>query len=343
MIERLVASLFSGQGTAGDHFRLAEPWALLLLPVVVAVAIAAFVLFRRRALTLRHSNLVTTVTARPRSGWRWLWAAQLLRILALGCLVIALARPQYGRTERKSYTEGIDILLVLDVSGSMKSQDFVPNRLEAAKAVLKDFVAGRMGDRIGLVIFAATAASIVPLTLDYLVVQKFIDSIRFGILDERATAIGEGLALALKKLEKSTAKSKVIVLLTDGENNAGKIDPLTAAEAAKALKVRVYTIGVGTDAASAGGVFGGLFGPEAGLDEKTLKAIADKTGGLYFHATSNEKLREIYRQIDKLEKTRIQSTQFDRFNELAPWFIAAALAFVALELLLTTTRGVKVP
>ncbi len=343
MIDRFLTHLFPSKGATGDHFRLAEPWALALLPVVVLVAIAAFALFQRRASTLRHSHLAAVEAARPRSGRGWLWTVRLLRMLALSCLVIALARPQYGRTERKSFTEGIDIMLLLDVSGSMKSQDFVPNRLEAAKAVLKDFVAGRTGDRIGLVIFAATAASIVPLTLDYLVVQKFIDSVRFGVVDERATAIGEGLALALKKLEKSTAKSKVILLLTDGENNAGKIDPLTAAEAARALKVRVYTIGVGTDAASTGGLFGGLLGPEAGLDEKTLKAIAEKTGGLYFHATSNAKLREIYRQIDKLEKTRIQSTQFDRFNELAPWFIAVALGLVALELLLTASRGVKVP
>jgi Ca-activated chloride channel family protein len=265
-------------------------------------------------------------------------------MLALALLVVALARPQFGRVERQSFAEGIDIMLLLDVSGSMRSQDFSPNRLEAAKEVLKEFVAGRRGDRIGLVVFGATAATLVPLTLDYVVVQKFIDRVQFGIVDERATAIGMGIATALKKLEASKAKSKVVVLLTDGENNAGQIDPLAAADAAKALKVRIYTIGVGTDINEAQlGIMGAMFGPEAGLDEKTLKAIAEKTGGLYFHATSNEKLREIYHEIDKLEKTRVQSRQFDRFDELAPIFILAALILLALELLVGATRGVKVP
>lgn len=344
MIESLGAmwlKIFASD-SAEDHFRFERPWillGLLLVPVVVALA-HAFVV--RRAAVIRHSRVELVKTARPPSGKLWVGIAHGLRALALALLMAAMARPQYGRVERKSFAEGIDIMLLMDVSGSMRSQDFVPNRLEAAKEVLKDFVGGRRGDRIGLIVFGATAANIVPLTLDYLVLQQFIDKVSFGIVDERATAIGTGIATALKKLESSKAKSKIIVLLTDGENNAGNIDPLMAADAAKALKVKIYTIGVGTEGGS-GGPFGGMFGAEAGLDEKTLKAIAEKTGGLYFHATNNEKLREIYRQIDKLEKTRIESYQFDRFNELAPYFIAAALLVLLPELIVRTTRGIVLP
>lgn len=344
MIEKLQRALgMAGSPESGDHFRFAQPWVLLLLlGVVLAVVLAQWV-FRRRAAVLVHSYIPLVHKARPRSGKGWLVLWRVLRGATLAMLIVALARPQYGRVERKSFAEGIDIVLLLDVSGSMRSQDFLPNRLEAAKEVLKDFVAGRRGDRIGLVIFGATAATLIPLTLDYVVVQQFIDRVQFGLVDERATAIGLGIATALKKLEASKAKSKVIVLLTDGENNAGNIDPLAAAEAAKALKVRIYTIGVGTDVRQGGGIFGGMFGPEAGLDEKTLKAIAEKTGGLYFHATDNAKLREIYRQIDKLEKTQVQSTQFDRFDELAPLFLGLALILLAAELITTSVRVVKVP
>ncbi len=340
-----LARFITGHGPeTTDHFRFAAPWMLLVVLAVIFAALLAEFLFRRRSAVIIHSNLSLVKLARPATGNVWLWLPRLLRMLALVLLATTLARPQFGRVERKSYAEGIDIMLLLDVSGSMRTEDFSPNRLEAAKEVLKEFVAGRRGDRIGLVVFGATAATLVPLTLDYVVVQKFIDKVQFGIVDERATAIGMGIATALKKLESSKAKSKVIVLLTDGENNAGNVDPLAAADAAKALKVRIYTIGVGTDLEQARqGLFAGMFPAEAGLDEKTLKAIAEKTGGLYFHATSNEKLREIYRQIDKLEKTRVQSTQFDRFDELAPKFILAALLLLALEQVVAATRGVKVP
>ncbi|MCX7626040.1 MAG: VWA domain-containing protein [Candidatus Sumerlaeaceae bacterium] len=330
--------------SSGDHFRFAASWALLLVLAVILLVFLAHWIYRHKASALSHSNTELVIRARPVAAKNWFLLWRALRGVALLLLVIALARPQYGRVERRSFTEGIDIMLVLDVSGSMRSQDFTPNRLEAAKEVIKDFVAGRRGDRIGLVIFGASAATLVPLTLDYVVVQQFVDRVTFGLVDERATAIGLGIATALKKLEASKAKSKVIVLLTDGENNAGNIDPLAAANAAKALKVRIYTIGVGTDVRqSAAAFFGGMLGPEAGLDEETLKAIADRTGGLYFHATNNEKLRAIYHQIDKLEKTRIQSTQFDRFDELAPYLIAAALVLLGFELLLTTVRVVKIP
>jgi Ca-activated chloride channel family protein len=343
MISNMLTHLLSSGASSGDHFRLAAPWALLLLAVVFVAVSMAFFLRWRMASVMRHSHIPLVTGARPASPVLWFSLPWVLRALALAMFVVALARPQYGRTERKSFAEGIDIMLLLDVSGSMSSQDFVPNRLEAAKEVMKEFVAGRNGDRIGIVVFGATAATIVPLTLDYAVVQQLIDRINFGIVDERQTAIGMGIVTALKKLEKSKARSKVIVLLTDGENNAGNVDPLAAADAAKALKVRIYTIGVGTDTSRSGGLFGGMFSPEAGLDEKTLKAIADKTGGLYFHATSNDKLRAIYRQIDKLEKTRVESVEFDRFNELAPFFIGLAFIFLGMELLVTSTRGVKVP
>jgi Ca-activated chloride channel family protein len=171
-------------------------------------------------------------------------------------------------------------------------------------------------------------------------VKSFVERIRFNIVDGTRTAIGTGIATALKKLENSEAKSRVMILLTDGENNAGKIDPLVAAEAAKTSKVRIYTIGVGSERAR-----GGFFGmqPDAGLDEESLKQIAGITGGLYFHATSNEKLASIYAQIDKLEKSRVESTQHDNFNELAPWLAALALALIFAELVLGATRFLKIP
>jgi Ca-activated chloride channel family protein len=324
---------------AGD-FRFGVPYllfALLLIPLL-----AAWVLHRERTrpATLRFSGVALLKLAGPPGRQRWRLFLLALRMSAIALLILGMARPQFGRVDRQTYNEGIDIMLVQDVSLSMQARDFYPDRLEASKEVVKEFISQRTGDRVGLVIFGTDAASLVPLTLDSGMVKSFVERIRFNIVDGTRTAIGTGIATALKKLENSEAKSRVMILLTDGENNAGKIDPLVAAEAAKTSKVRIYTIGVGSERAR-----GGFFGmqPDAGLDEESLKQIAGITGGLYFHATSNEKLASIYAQIDKLEKSRVESTQHDNFNELAPWLAALALALIFAELVLGATRFLKIP
>ncbi len=326
--------------TPDGEFRFAAPLvlaALVLVPLLIAWAV---VRQRRRASTLLFPGVAL---AREAAGRRSRGAGAILHVLRLLCLsllVVAMARPQFGRVERQTYSEGIDIMLVLDVSLSMQANDFYPNRLERAKEVMKEFIGERVGDRMGLVIFGTEAASLVPLTLDHGVLRGFVDRVNFRIVDGNSTAIGMGLSTALSKVRDSKAKSKVVILLTDGENNAGRIAPLVAAEAAKALGIRVYTIGVGSDARGVD-VFG--MQVEPGIDEETLTKIAEITGGLYFRATDNDKLARIFQQIDKLEKTRVESTQFDNFNELAPYVSAFALLLLGVELLLRNTRYLKIP
>lgn len=327
--------------TAAGEFRFADGYVLLALLLLPLLYYAMLWFERHRSSTVRFPM---TPVVRRVAGMAGGEAARrlvaFLRVLVLALAVLALARPQFGRVERQAFTEGIDIMLVMDVSLSMRTTDFIPNRLEAAKAVVRDFVAGRVGDRIGLVIFGSEPAMLVPLTLDHGVLQSFIERIQFNLVDGNSTAIGNGLATGLKKILESDGKSRIIILLTDGENNAGNVDPMVAAEAARASKVRVYTIGVGSEAGR-WSPLGGM--SEAGLDEASLKAIAELTGGLYFRATDKEKLVQIYAQIDKLEKSRVEATQFDNFNELAPAFLAAALMLLGVETLLRSTRFLKIP
>lgn len=271
---------------------------------------------------------------------KFIWLLNFIKGLAIVFLIICLARPQYGKIEKQSFSEGIDIALILDVSLSMRAFDFHPNRLEAAKEVLKGFVRDRKGDRLSLTIFGTDAVTLVPLTLDYGVITNFIDKIRFNLVNGDSTAIGLGLANALSKLKDSEAKSKIAILLTDGENNAGKIDPIKASEAAKALGVRVYTIGVGSQQTGIG-MFG--MAMEASIDEPTLKQMAEMTGGLYFRATDNDKLSQIYQEIDKLEKSNIESTQYDNFNELFPYLLIPAFLLLMLEFVLRNTRFIRIP
>ncbi|MBX7246592.1 MAG: VWA domain-containing protein [Candidatus Sumerlaeaceae bacterium] len=336
--EMLSGPLFE---TTTGQFRFAAPLFLAGIVLLPLVLWAIFYRERHKASTLRFATAALIRQAMgPGSGSRLPRLVGVMRILCLGLLVLAMARPQFGRVERQTYNEGIDIMLVLDVSLSMRTPDMVPNRLEAAKEVLKEFVANRIGDRIGLVIFGSEAATIIPMTLDYGVVRNFIERVQFNLVDGQTTAIGMGLATGLNKLKDSKAKTKIIILLTDGANNAGKIDPNTAAEAAKASKVRVYTIGVGGS-----GPVRTPFGIVAddGVDEKNLTRIANTTGGRFYRATDNASLASIYEQIDKLEKSKVEATQFDNFNELAPWLILGAVGMLLLELLLRSTRFLKVP
>lgn len=269
-----------------------------------------------------------------------------IRVLAIVLLIIALARPQSISSKENITTEGIDIVLVLDISGSMLAEDFNPNRLAAAKQVAEEFIDGRTSDRIGLVIFSAESFTQCPLTSDYPVLKNLLREVKNGMIED-GTAIGLGLANAVNRLKDSEAKSKIVILLTDGVNNRGEIDPLTAAKIAVTYGVRVYTIGVGAQGQAPYPVQT-PFGIQRRLvpveiDEKTLTTIADMTGGKYFRATDNRKLRTIYKEIDELEKTKIEVTAYKRYSELYPGWLAAGLSLFLVEVILSATLFRKLP
>lgn len=325
--------------------RFAHPWALSLLLLLPALWWIYLRLDRRKRGTLRFSD-VTHLKHLPRSAaMRLRHIVPALRLAVLALVIVGLARPQAGWREQEVTTEGIDILLALDVSNSMQAQDFRPNRLEAAKRVMADFIDGRKNDRIGCVIFAATSFSLCPLTLDYGVLKSFLERVDFGIIDGTRTAIGMGLANCVRQLNDSRAKSKVIILLTDGSNNAGRIDPFTAADMAKALDIRIYTIGVGSrgGALMPGGIFGTLRVARAEFDERTLRRIAEITSGKFFHATDQRKLKEIFGEIDRMEKTEIKTKEYQYYDELMEWAVVPALALFLLEIVLGYTRFRKLP
>lgn len=243
----------------------------------------------------------------------------LLRILSIALLIIAFARPQSFSSGENIYTEGIDIAMVLDISGSMLAEDFKPNRLEAAKKVIDEFIKGRTSDRIGLVIFSGESFTQCPLTVDYSVLRNLLSEIYSGMIED-GTAIGNAIANGVNRLKDSQSKSKVMILLTDGVNNAGEIDPITAAQIAQKFGIRIYTVGVGT-MGEAPYPFQTPFGKRyqmvpVEIDENLLKQIANITGGKYFRATNNRKLVEIYDEIDKLEKTRVEVTSYRHAKEL---------------------------
>ncbi len=259
-----------------------------------------------------------------------------MRLMALALLIIALARPQTSSSRQDITIEGIDIVMALDISGSMLAEDFRPNRLEAAKEVAMQFVAGRPDDRIGLVIFSGEAFTQCPLTRDHAVLANVFQSIRTGMIED-GTAIGDGLATAVNRLKDSKAISKVIILLTDGENNMGAMDPASAAEIARMFGIRIYAIGVGT-IGMAPYPFRTPFGTqyqnvEVRIDEPLLKSMAEMTGGQYFRATNNQKLKAIYEEIDQLEKSKIDVTEFTRKKEEFLPLVLAALALLLLEFL----------
>src|SRR6201991_469713 len=269
------------------------------------------------------------------------------RILAISALILALARPQSRNDEELKTGQGIDIILCLDVSGSMLAQDFLPNRIEASKQMAADFVEMRPTDRIGVVIFSGESFTLVPLTTDKAVLKTQIFNIQRGLLED-GTAIGDGLGISVDRLKDSKTKSKVIILLTDGEDQGGRIDPLAGKELAKAYGVRVYTIGVGSEGYAPVPVPDGSGGTttrqqKVNIDEKLLRMIAEETGGLYFRARDNESLKRIYTEIDKLEKSRIEVTALKRFSEKFFPFAIAALAFLLTELILQFTLFKKFP
>lgn len=270
-----------------------------------------------------------------------------LRLLAIGLLITAMARPQTFNDERKTEGEGVDIVLCMDVSGSMLAQDFRPNRLEVAKQVATDFVRNRPIDRIGIVIFSGESFTQCPITTDHNTLEQQIMQIRSGLL-EGGTAIGSGLATSVDRLRTSKAKSKVIILLTDGENNGGLIDPKTAKEIAKSEAIKVYTIGVGSEGYAATPVEtrGGqvvLQQEKVNIDEKLLTEIAKETGGVYFRAKQNDNLTAIYKEIDQLEKTKVEVTVTRRYTERFFPLVLIALGLIFIEAVLRFTLFRKFP
>jgi len=322
--------------------RFATPFILLLL-LLVPLYVVLEIRWRRArpVVAFPHLDLAKSVSGR-RGVWKR-FIVPTLRAAALALVVLALARPQAGRGTETVLTEGIDIVLAIDVSGSMKAEDFQPkNRLAVAKEVVADFIEGRRSDRIGMVVFAARSFTQCPLTLDYNVLRELLESVEIGMIDERKTAIGTAIATAANRLRESDADSRVIVLLTDGRSNAGEIDPVTAAEAARALGIRIYAIGAGTPEGGPIPVDDPVWGKryvhaETDIDEETLGRIAEITGGRYFRATSESMLKDVYERIDELETTKIEVKHFTHYTELAARFIIAALAVVVLELLARVT------
>jgi Ca-activated chloride channel homolog len=292
--------------------------------------------------------IISDATAKGLSSWKntFRHLPFLLRLLALGCIIIALAQPQTKNDLQQAEGEGVDIVLCLDVSGSMTAQDLLPNRLEAAKTVAADFINRRVTDRIGIVIFAGESFTQCPLTTDHRVLLSAVENIHNGLLED-GTAIGSGLGTSVDRLRTGKSKSRVVILLTDGENNGGLIDPKTAKEIAKAFKIKVYTIGVGTDGYAPQPVNTSLGvqmqNTKVTIDEKLMKEIANETGGKYFRAKDNAGLAKIYEDIDALEKTKVEISTLTKYTEKFFPFVIAALALLLLEVLLRFTVFKKFP
>ncbi|MGH7953941.1 MAG: VWA domain-containing protein, partial [Limisphaerales bacterium] len=276
-----------------------------------------------------------------------------LRWIVLTLFVIALAQPRLTKSTTTVKASGIDIVVAFDMSGSMMSEDFVVDgkrvdRFNMARAVLKNFIDKRPDDRIGLVVFATQAFIATPLTLDHDFLQEDLDRLEIGSINPNATAIGDALSTAINQVRDLKAKSKIVILMTDGQNNSGKIAPLTAAEAAAALGIKVYTIGIGERGMAPMPVF--MNGQKVGyqnepvdVDEETLQKIAGKTGGKYYRADNAEKFQQIYAEIDKLEKTEEVVNKFTQYKELFPWFVSSGLALLLVEIALGQTFFRKLP
>ena len=327
--------------------RFVDPYFLLLLlllpPLVWWYATRA----ERTLGAVRYSAVDRLLRADRRRTGRWRHVPFGLRLLALALLLVAFARPQTGVTAENVATDGIDIVLALDLSSSMLAEDLEPNRIGAARQVAADFVRGRLNDRIGLVVFAGEAFTQAPLTLDHRVVTTLIEELEVGIIED-GTAIGMGLATAVKRLGDSSAESKVIVLLTDGQNNRGAIDPTTASQMAQALGVRIYAVGAGTRGSARVPVDDPLFGRryasmQVDIDDEALEELAALTGGRYFRATDRESLERVYEEIDALETTEIEMTSFTRYGELFHLPLGVGLGLLLLEVALGRTVLRRLP
>jgi Ca-activated chloride channel family protein len=324
----------------------AYSWVLYFLSIIPLMI--AWYLFRgmKTQSSVKYSslNIFKDVPSTIREKLRHIPFA--VRLIAIGLLIVALARPQSFTSGENVTTEGIDIAMVLDISGSMLAEDFKPNRLDAAKNVIDNFVEGRTSDRIGLVIFSREAFTQCPLTIDYSVLRNLLLDIRSGMIQD-GTAIGNAIANGVNRLKESDAKSRIIILLTDGVNNAGEVDPISAAEIAKAFGIRIYTIGVGTRGEAPYPVqtpFGTRYQMvPVEIDEAMLTKIANITGGEYFRATNNRALEDIYNKIDKLEKTKIEITSYKNASEKYYSWLWGGLILLLFELGLSRTILRKLP
>lgn len=324
----------------------AYPWILYLL-LVIPLLIAWYIfkgMKTQSSVKYSSLNIFKDVPSTLRERLRHLPFA--MRMIAIGFLIIALARPQSFTAGENVSTEGIDIAMLLDISGSMLAEDLKPNRLEAAKNVIDEFIKGRISDRIGLVVFAREAFTQCPLTIDYSVLRNLLLDIRSGMIED-GTAIGNAIANGVNRLKESDAKSRIIILLTDGVNNSGEVDPVSAAEIANTFGIRIYTIGVGTRGQAPYPVktpFGIRYQMvPVEIDENVLKQISETTGGQYFRATNNKALKEIYEKIDKLEKTKIEITSYKNASEKYYSWLWWGLLLLVLELGLSKTLFRKIP
>jgi Ca-activated chloride channel family protein len=330
----------------GPNVTFADPeylFGLLAIPLLVIWYVR-----RHRSSTsdIRFSTLLPFAHVRPALKERLRHVPFILRMLLIALLVVAFARPQTTSEGENMYTEGIDIVLLLDISGSMLAEDFRPNRIEAAKDVAQKFIDGRTHDRIGLVIFAGESFTQCPMTLDYRVLKNLLRQVKSGMVED-GTAIGMAIAQGVNRLKDSKTKSKVIILMTDGVNNRGEIDPLTATQIAGTFGIRIYTIGVGTIGEAPYPVqtpFGIRYqNVPVDVDEKTLQKIAELSKGQYFRATNNRSLRLIYNEIDDMEKTRIEVTTYRSYTELFYTPAGAGLLLLLLEVGLAGTALRKLP
>ncbi len=329
------------------HFE--DPWILVLLAVIPLMVLSGW--RRSGSAHIQFSSLHIFLGLSQPASVPLRRVVPLLRCMAVILIIIALARPQAGVKSIEIQSTGVDIMLCLDTSGSMRALDFSTDgkrdtRMAAVKSVVSEFVHGREHDRIGMVVFGEEAFTQCPLTLDYGVLLSLLDSLEIGMAGD-ATAIGTALGICVKRFKDIESASRVVVLLTDGVNNTGTVTPLTAARLAQRFGIKVYTIGVGSEGKAPFQV-DSLFGKQyvyldADLDEDTLRDIARMTGGQYFRATDTEALREIYRQIDAMEKTEVDVKEYTEYNELFLWFLLPALFLLLLEIVLANTRFMKIP
>jgi Ca-activated chloride channel homolog len=328
--------------------RFADPWMLLLLLLVPLVIWRYLVRLNRGGGSLRFASTLAL------EGHRAPWTVKMrhyffgVKAAALALAIVALARPQKGISEEEILTEGVDIVLALDASGSMAAEDFEPrNRINVAKIVAGTFVEGLRQDRIGLVVFAAKAVTRCPLTMDYGVLLKVLDEVELGTIED-GTAIGNALGTCLNRLRESKAKSKVIILLTDGVNNRGEIQPLDAAKAAQALGAKIYTVGIGTQGTARVPVNDPAYGRvyvnmQVEIDEASLRKIAEITGGIYYKASDRPSLEKIFQDIGRLEKTKIEVKSYTHYNERFSELLGPALLLAFLAAVAGITRFAKIP
>jgi Ca-activated chloride channel family protein len=334
--------------------QLASPFFLILLIIIPLLFIASRWLHKRTIIPVvrfsdfNHSFATSVQKMRQTFSVKALPILKVLRFVVLALLIVTLARPQLSQSREHKLAKGIDILLVLDISESMRAEDFEgANRIQTAKLVIKDFLAHRENDRIGLVVFAGESFTLCPLTLDYPVLVELLSDVKLGQLED-GTAIGDALATATHRLRVSQSKTKIVILLTDGENNAGSITPETAASLAKSFGIKVYTIGMGKEGGARIPYADTTFGKRyrevlTYLDENTLKLIASTTGGSYFRATDGQSLKRIYTEIDRFEKTKFEVANAIIRKELVGYFLIPTMLLLGIEILLRNTVLRKIP